>query len=49
MQRTSVVFWASLALVLPFVLWGALSPDSLAAAAEAAAASSSTGSAGSTC
>ncbi|GAA3153385.1 glycine betaine transporter OpuD [Blastococcus jejuensis] len=36
MRRTSVVFWAALALVLPFVVWGALSPDSLAAAADAA-------------
>ena len=36
MRRTSVVFWASLAVVLPFVLWGALAADSLATAAEAA-------------
>ena len=36
MRRTSVVFWASLALVLPFVVWGAVSSDSLASAAEAA-------------
>jgi glycine betaine transporter len=35
-RRTSVVFWASLAVVLPFVLWGALSPDSLASATDAA-------------
>jgi glycine betaine transporter len=33
-RRTSVVFWASLALVVPFVLWGAVSPDSLATAAQ---------------
>ncbi|WP_409331776.1 BCCT family transporter [Trujillonella humicola] len=36
MRRTSVVFWASLALVLPFVLWGALSPETLSSGAEAA-------------
>lgn len=36
MRRTSVVFWASLVVVLPFVLWGALAGDSLAAAAGAA-------------
>ena len=36
MRRTSVVFWASLGLVLPFVLWGLLSPDSLASSAEVA-------------
>jgi glycine betaine transporter len=35
-RRTSPVFWASLTLVLPFVLWGAVAPDSLGAAAEAA-------------
>jgi glycine betaine transporter len=35
-RRTSVVFWASLAVVLPFVLWGAIAPDSLAAAADSA-------------
>lgn len=34
MRRTSVVFWASLALVLPFVLWGGLAPDSLGTASE---------------
>ena len=36
MRRTSVVFWASLALILPFVIWGTVSSDSLATAAEAA-------------
>ena len=36
MRKVSPVFWASLALVLPFVLWGALSGASLAGAAEAA-------------
>ncbi|MGY1824904.1 BCCT family transporter [Blastococcus sp. SYSU DS0541] len=36
MRRTSVVFWASLAVVLPFVLWGALSPASLDSAATSA-------------
>ncbi|UOY01325.1 BCCT family transporter [Blastococcus sp. PRF04-17] len=36
MRKTSVVFWASLAAVLPFVLWGAVSSDSLASAAESA-------------
>ncbi|MGY1745556.1 BCCT family transporter [Blastococcus sp. SYSU D00695] len=35
MRRTSVVFWASLAVVLPFVAWGAAAPASLAVAAEA--------------
>ncbi|MGY1714563.1 BCCT family transporter [Geodermatophilus sp. SYSU D01106] len=35
MRRVSVVFWAALAVVLPFVAWGALAPASLAAAAEA--------------
>jgi glycine betaine transporter len=35
-RRTSVVFWASLTVVLPFVLWGALSPESLATASESA-------------
>ncbi len=36
MRRTSLVFPASLAVVLPFVLWGAISPDSLGAAADGA-------------
>jgi glycine betaine transporter len=35
-RRTSVVFWASLATVLPFVLWGGIAPDSLGAASDAA-------------
>jgi glycine betaine transporter len=35
-RKTSAVFWASLALVLPFVVWGVLASDSLAAAADAA-------------
>ncbi|RFU21840.1 BCCT family transporter [Geodermatophilus marinus] len=35
MRRTSVVFWSSLAVVLPVVLWGALAPGSLGSAAEA--------------
>ena len=30
MRRTSAVFWSSLALVVPFVVWGAADPDSLA-------------------
>ncbi len=34
--RVSAVFWSSLAVVLPFVLWGALSPDSLTGSADAA-------------
>ena len=33
-RRTSPVFWASLALVLPFIGWGAVAPDSLSAAAD---------------
>ena len=33
MQRTSSVFWASLVVVTPFVLWGAIASDSLAGAA----------------
>ncbi|MGY2004735.1 BCCT family transporter [Blastococcus sp. SYSU DS1024] len=36
MRRTSAVFWASLAIVLPFVLWGAVSPESLDSAAGSA-------------
>ena len=36
MRKTSVVFPAALALVLPFVLWGAVAPDSLGSAADAA-------------
>jgi glycine betaine transporter len=35
-RRVSVVFWASLAVVLPFVLWGAVSSDSLGAASASA-------------
>ncbi|HWG95195.1 MAG TPA: BCCT family transporter [Mycobacteriales bacterium] len=35
-RKTSPVFWASLALVLPFVLWGAVASDSLAASADGA-------------
>ncbi|WP_347057799.1 BCCT family transporter [Blastococcus sp. HT6-30] len=35
MRRTSAVFWASLAVVLPFVVWGAVAPDALASAAAA--------------
>ncbi|MEX2290448.1 MAG: BCCT family transporter [Mycobacteriales bacterium] len=34
MRKTSPVFWASLSLVLPVVLWGALASESLAAAAD---------------
>ena len=36
MRRTSPVFWASLALVLPFIVWGAVAPDSLSGAADEA-------------
>ncbi|RBY86490.1 BCCT family transporter [Blastococcus sp. TF02A-30] len=36
MRRSSPVLWASLAVVLPFVLWGAVWPGSLASATEAA-------------
>ncbi|MGY2065161.1 BCCT family transporter [Blastococcus sp. SYSU DS0619] len=36
MRRTSAVFWASLAVVLPFVVWGALAPASLDSAAGSA-------------
>jgi glycine betaine transporter len=35
-RRTSPVFWASLALVLPFVVWGGVAPESLATAAASA-------------
>jgi glycine betaine transporter len=35
-QRTSSVFWAALALVIPFVLWGAVSPESLSSASTSA-------------
>ncbi|TYP89962.1 BCCT family transporter [Blastococcus xanthinilyticus] len=35
MRRTSTVFWASLLVVLPFVAWGAIAPESLASAADA--------------
>jgi glycine betaine transporter len=35
-RRVSPVFWASLVLVLPFVLWGAVAADGLAAAAAGA-------------
>jgi glycine betaine transporter len=35
-RKTSPVFWAALALVLPFVAWGVVSSESLASAAEAA-------------
>jgi len=36
LRSVYVVFWASLAVVLPFVLWGAVSPTSLAGAADSA-------------
>ncbi|MCV2488687.1 BCCT family transporter [Geodermatophilus sp. YIM 151500] len=36
MQRTSSVFWAALAVVVPFVLWGVLSSGSLATATQEA-------------
>ncbi|MGY2084520.1 BCCT family transporter [Blastococcus sp. SYSU DS0539] len=36
MRRTSVVFWASLAIVLPVVLWGAVWPEALDSAAGSA-------------
>ena len=36
LHGTSPVFWISLAVVLPFVAWGAVSADSLAGAADAA-------------
>ena len=36
MQRTSSVFWAALAVVVPFVVWGVFSSDSLAAVTEGA-------------
>jgi glycine betaine transporter len=35
-QRTSSVFWTALAVVVPFVVWGAVAADSLATAAAAA-------------
>ena len=35
-RRVSAVFWASLAIVLPFVAWGAVAPDSLSGATESA-------------
>jgi glycine betaine transporter len=34
-RRPSAVLWTSLAIVLPFVVWGGVSPDSLGAAADA--------------
>jgi glycine betaine transporter len=35
-QRTTSVFWAALAIVVPFILWGVVSADSLASATSAA-------------
>jgi glycine betaine transporter len=35
-RKTSAVYWAALVLVLPFVVWGAVSPGSLGSAADGA-------------